>query len=245
MVPDIDSFGVPGLAGVRNRTQSHAPGRVAQLRMGTAAAPRPPSSEPFRHLSVDLAEVVTVPSVPMSNNGLVDAVARALGRVVNPVTGQDVVEGGQVADISVGERGDTRFVFSLQRGDPGALVRQARAAAEAVEGDQRRQGGRATSAELCRHGPGERRARRHDREPRRFHRPWFRPLRSPGETPRLSTAQTRTATGVRPGADTQTGGYCRGSSASSRSARGRAESASPWWRPTWPPMRHHAASPWG
>ena len=70
----------------------------------------------------------------MSNNGLVDAVARALGRVVNPVTGQDVVEGGQIADISVGERGDTRFVFSLRRGDPGALVRQARAAAEAVEG---------------------------------------------------------------------------------------------------------------
>ena len=70
----------------------------------------------------------------MSNNGLVDAVTRALGRVVNPATGQDVVAGGQVADVSVDERGDTRFVFSLQRGDPGALVRQARAAAGAVEG---------------------------------------------------------------------------------------------------------------
>ena len=70
----------------------------------------------------------------MSNSGLVDAVTRALGRVANPVTGQDVVTGGQVADVSVDEQGRARFVFSLRRGDPGALVRQARAAAEAVEG---------------------------------------------------------------------------------------------------------------
>ena len=55
----------------------------------------------------------------MSNNGLVDAVTRALGRVVNPATGQDVVAGGQVADVSVDERGDTRFVFSLQRATRG------------------------------------------------------------------------------------------------------------------------------
>ncbi len=70
----------------------------------------------------------------MSNSGLVDTVTHALGRVVNPVTGQDVVTGGQVADISVDEQCRARFVFSLRRGDPGALVRQARAAAEGVEG---------------------------------------------------------------------------------------------------------------
>ena len=70
----------------------------------------------------------------MSNTGLVDAVTRALGRVVNPVTGQNVVTGGQVADVSVDGQRRARFVFSLRRGDPGALVRQARAAAEAVEG---------------------------------------------------------------------------------------------------------------
>ena len=70
----------------------------------------------------------------MSDNGLVDAVTRALGAVVNPVTGRDVIESGQVAGVTVDERGNARFAFSLRRGDPGALVRQARAAAEAVDG---------------------------------------------------------------------------------------------------------------
>ena len=70
----------------------------------------------------------------MSNNGLVDAVTRALGGVVNPVTGRDVVASGQVADVTVDEGGSARFSFSLQRGDPGTLVRQARAAAGAVDG---------------------------------------------------------------------------------------------------------------
>ena len=70
----------------------------------------------------------------MSNSGLVDAVTRALGGVVNPATGQDVIACGQVAGVTVDERGNARFVFSLRRGDPGSLVRQARAAAEAVDG---------------------------------------------------------------------------------------------------------------
>ncbi len=70
----------------------------------------------------------------MSNNGLADAVTRALKRVVNPVTGEDVVTAGQVAGVAVDDRGGARFEFSLRRGDPGALVRQARAAAGAVEG---------------------------------------------------------------------------------------------------------------
>ncbi len=59
---------------------------------------------------------------------------RALTRVVNPVTGKDVVAGGQVSDIAVDRSGKATFVFSLRNGDPGVLVRQARAAAEAVEG---------------------------------------------------------------------------------------------------------------
>ncbi|MDE2796272.1 MAG: P-loop NTPase [Gemmatimonadota bacterium] len=70
----------------------------------------------------------------MSNGDLVDAVTRALSRVINPVTNRDVIAGGQVADVTVDERGNARFAFSLRRGDPGTLVRQARAAAEAVEG---------------------------------------------------------------------------------------------------------------
>ncbi len=70
----------------------------------------------------------------MSKNGLVDAVTRALTRVVNPVTGQDVVAGGQVAGLTVDPAGQARFVFSLRRGDPGVLVRRARAAAKTVKG---------------------------------------------------------------------------------------------------------------
>lgn len=70
----------------------------------------------------------------MSENGLSDAVTRALGRVVNPVTGRDVIASGQVAGVTVDDGGKARFAFSLRRGDPGTLVRQARAAAEAVEG---------------------------------------------------------------------------------------------------------------
>lgn len=70
----------------------------------------------------------------MSNGGLVGAVTRALGRVINPVTNRDVIAGGQVVDVTVDERGNARFAFALRRGDPGTLVRQARAAAEAVEG---------------------------------------------------------------------------------------------------------------
>ena len=70
----------------------------------------------------------------MSKNGLVDAVTRALTQVVNPVTGQDVVASGQVAGLTVDPAGKARFVFSLRRGDPGVLVRRARAAAETVKG---------------------------------------------------------------------------------------------------------------
>ena len=70
----------------------------------------------------------------MTQNGLVAAVTRALTHVVNPVTGKDVIAGGQVAGVAVDGAGKAHFVFSLRRGDPGILVRQARAAAEGVEG---------------------------------------------------------------------------------------------------------------
>lgn len=70
----------------------------------------------------------------MSNGELAQAVKRALAGVVNPRTGQDVVTGGQVREVSVDDSGEATFVFSLRRGDPGALVRDARAAAQAVAG---------------------------------------------------------------------------------------------------------------
>ena len=70
----------------------------------------------------------------MSNGELAQAVKRALAGVVNPRTGEDVVAGGQVRGVSVDDSGEASFVFSLGRGDPGELVREARAAAQAVAG---------------------------------------------------------------------------------------------------------------
>ena len=70
----------------------------------------------------------------MNREGIATAVTRALAGVVNPATGRDVVAGGQVGEVAVDDEGRARFVFSLRKGDPGALVRQARAAASAVRG---------------------------------------------------------------------------------------------------------------
>ena len=70
----------------------------------------------------------------VSQSGLAAAVTKALTGIVNPVTGQDVVAGGQVSAVDVDSQGNARFAFSLQRGDPGVLVRRARAAVGAVEG---------------------------------------------------------------------------------------------------------------
>ena len=72
-----------------------------------------------------------------SPNGAVQALTRALAQVINPATGKDVVAGGQVSEVAVDCDGKATFIFSLQRGDPGVLVRQARAAAAAVDGIRR------------------------------------------------------------------------------------------------------------
>jgi ATP-binding protein involved in chromosome partitioning len=64
-------------------------------------------------------------------------VAAALTRVIHPTTGEDVVSSGRVRELDVGEDGLVRFRFALQADDPGTLVRQARSAAERVEGVER------------------------------------------------------------------------------------------------------------
>ena len=61
-------------------------------------------------------------------------VAAALAQVVHPTTGEDVVSSGRVRELDVADDGTVRFRFALQAEDPGTLVRQARAAAERVEG---------------------------------------------------------------------------------------------------------------
>jgi ATP-binding protein involved in chromosome partitioning len=61
-------------------------------------------------------------------------VAAALTGVVEPVAGEDVVSSGRVRELQVDDEGLVRFRFVLRPSDPSTLVRQARAAAEAVEG---------------------------------------------------------------------------------------------------------------
>jgi ATP-binding protein involved in chromosome partitioning len=70
----------------------------------------------------------------VESNQTLRRVAAALAGVVHPQSGDDVVSSGRVRDLQVLEDGTVRFRFVLQPDDPGTLVRQARAAAEAVEG---------------------------------------------------------------------------------------------------------------
>lgn len=65
---------------------------------------------------------------------LLERVRAALAGVKHPGTGVDVLGGGQVQELAVGEDGVVQFQFVLRPEDPGALVREARAAVEAVEG---------------------------------------------------------------------------------------------------------------
>ncbi len=65
---------------------------------------------------------------------LLRRVAAALTSVVEPRSGEDVVSSGRVRELEVPEAGLVRFRFALQAEDPGSLVREARAAAEAVPG---------------------------------------------------------------------------------------------------------------
>ena len=65
---------------------------------------------------------------------LEDRVVRALSQVVNARTGQDLMSSGQVQGIELGSEGRVAFQFLLGAEDPGTLVRETRAAVEAVEG---------------------------------------------------------------------------------------------------------------
>lgn len=70
----------------------------------------------------------------MNPESLKQALVAALTGVRNPRTGTDVLAGGQVKDLEVSEQGEARFSFALGPSDAGTLVRDARAAAEAVTG---------------------------------------------------------------------------------------------------------------
>ncbi|HET6762231.1 MAG TPA: Mrp/NBP35 family ATP-binding protein [Longimicrobiaceae bacterium] len=73
-------------------------------------------------------------AIPAERDQVLRRVAAALTQVLHPTTGEDVVSSGRVRELDVMDDGTIRFRFALQADDPGTLVRQARAAAEKVEG---------------------------------------------------------------------------------------------------------------
>ncbi len=58
----------------------------------------------------------------------------ALARIKHPGTGRDLVSGGHVQNVEIGAGGAARFQFLLRPEDPSDLVKEARAAVEALEG---------------------------------------------------------------------------------------------------------------
>ncbi len=70
----------------------------------------------------------------MSHDTLHRAVLDALGAVMHPDAGQDMVSSGLVRDEEVGEGGAVRFSFVPGPRDPGSLAKEARRVVEAVEG---------------------------------------------------------------------------------------------------------------
>ena len=70
----------------------------------------------------------------MSSDDLRRSVMAALARLRHPSSGRDLVAGGHVQNLEVDEEGAARFQFLLRPEDPGDLVKEARAAVEAIEG---------------------------------------------------------------------------------------------------------------
>jgi ATP-binding protein involved in chromosome partitioning len=61
-------------------------------------------------------------------------VIAALARIQNPRLGTDLLSGGMVRDLTMGEHNKVTFTFLLSREDPATLVREARTAIRAIDG---------------------------------------------------------------------------------------------------------------
>ena len=68
------------------------------------------------------------------SDALMARIAAALGRVVNPRLGTDVVSAGMVRDLRLEPDGRVRLTFLLGAQDPASLVREVRRAVQAVDG---------------------------------------------------------------------------------------------------------------
>jgi ATP-binding protein involved in chromosome partitioning len=73
----------------------------------------------------------------LSGQEMIRAVKAALSKVINARTGTDVVSSEQVRDVQVTPEGKVHLQFALGADDPGTLVREVRAAVEAVPGVSR------------------------------------------------------------------------------------------------------------
>jgi ATP-binding protein involved in chromosome partitioning len=73
----------------------------------------------------------------LAGDQLLRKVAAALTQVTVSGSDEDVISSGRVRDLRIEEGGVVRFRFVLRPEDPGALVRQARGVAEAVDGVDR------------------------------------------------------------------------------------------------------------
>ena len=73
----------------------------------------------------------------MDRVALRDRVQAALQALTNPRTGADLWRGGHIRELETDPDGLVRFQFVLGQEDPGTLVREARAAVEALEGVSR------------------------------------------------------------------------------------------------------------
>ncbi|MGH7458445.1 MAG: Mrp/NBP35 family ATP-binding protein [Longimicrobiaceae bacterium] len=78
-----------------------------------------------------------MPDPPPGPDPLIRLVAAALTEVLLPDGESDVLSSGRVRDLRADDGGVVRFRFALAPDDPGSLVREARAAAERVEGVSR------------------------------------------------------------------------------------------------------------
>lgn len=68
------------------------------------------------------------------SNRILEAVRTALRTVKNPRSGENVVDNEQVQSLSIDDDNKVHITFLLKQEDPGTLVREVRATAEAVEG---------------------------------------------------------------------------------------------------------------
>src|SRR5690606_22659991 len=118
-------------AGDRASDHDGGSGRQGGARALSACTPAPPDGRRPRGAGRPHEREA---EMAIDREALLGRVREALAKVKHPATGVEVLSGGQVTGLEVDDEGKVRFQFVLKPEDPGTLVREARAAVEAVEG---------------------------------------------------------------------------------------------------------------